>query len=190
MRHAVAGYKLGRDGEDRRALRRNLAAALLTHGQITTTLPKAKSVQPFVERMITFAKRGTLAARRHVISELGDRIIVKNDQDDAVTRNRYGELVKGPRLIKKLFDEIAPVYADRPGGYTRIVKLAKHRIGDGSSLVLLMLVQKDETGPQVQGQHSRRRDKANKRMEFSAKLRKARSEKPAEPEKAAEAKAE
>jgi large subunit ribosomal protein L17 len=90
MRHRVAGYKLGRDAEDRRALRRNLAAALFTHGQITTSLPKAKSVQPFVEKLITTARKGDLASRRRVIAALQDRIIVKNDTDEDVKRNKYG----------------------------------------------------------------------------------------------------
>lgn len=175
MRHRMSGYKLGRDAEDRRALRRNLAVALFTHGQITTTLPKAKSVQPFVEKLITAARVGTLAARRRVIAELQDRIMVKNDKDETVTRNKYGELTGGPRVVKKLFDDIAPRYAERAGGYTRIVKLAKHRIGDGSDLCVLQLVGTEE-GPQVAGQYSRRRDKANGRMEFAARLRKAKSD--------------
>jgi large subunit ribosomal protein L17 len=176
MRHRVAGYKLCRDAEDRRALRRNLAASLFIYGQITTTLPKAKSVQPFVERLISIARTGTLAARRRIIADLQDRIIVKGDEDPDVKRNKYGELVDGPRLVKKLFDDIAPKYKDRPGGYTRIIKLAQHRIGDGSDLVVLQLVGNEEVGPQVSGQFSRRRDKANRRMEVAAKVRKARSE--------------
>ena len=179
MRHGVAGYKLCRDGEDRRALRRNLAASLFIYGQITTTLPKAKSVQPFVERLISIARGGTLAARRRIIADLQDRIIVKGDEDPDVKRNKYGELLSGPRLVKKLFEDIAPKYKDRPGGYTRIVKLASHRIGDGSDLVILQLVGSEEPGPQVSGQFSRRREKANHRMEIAAKVRKARSEAPA-----------
>ncbi len=172
MRHRVAGFKLGRDTEHRRSLRRNLAVALFTHGQITTTIPKAKSVKPFVEKLITAARRGDLASRRRVIAQLQDRIMVKHADDDDVTRNKYGELVDGPRVVKKLFDEIAPGYADRPGGYTRIVRLGQHRIGDGGDLCVLQLVGQEQTGPQVSGQYSRRRDKANHRMEIAAKLRK------------------
>jgi large subunit ribosomal protein L17 len=174
MRHRVAGYKLCRDGEHRRADRRNLAVALFTHGAIETTIPKAKSVKPFVERLITAARKGDLASRRRVIAELQDRIIVKNDTDDTVKRNKYGELLSGPKIVKKLFDEIAPKYADRPGGYTRIIQLAKHRIGDGTTLCILQLIGNEE-GPQVGGNKSRRREKANKRMEFAAKLRKNRA---------------
>jgi large subunit ribosomal protein L17 len=185
MRHRVSGYKLSRTSADRRSLRRNLAVALFTHGQITTTLPKAKSVQPFVERLITIARAGGLANRRRVIAELQDRIIVKGIDDPDAKRNKYGELVGGPRIVKKLFDDIAPKFANRPGGYTRIIKLAKHRIADGADLCVLQLVGGEETGPQVGGQFSRRRDKANHRMEVAAKLRKAKASKPAE-EKAPE----
>lgn len=173
MRHRVAGYKLSRDSEQRWSDRRNLALALFTHGQITTTLPKAKMVQPFVEKIITEARTGTLAARRRVTAQLGrDHIMVKNDTDESVKRNSFGEVIDGPRVVKKLFEEIAPKYAQRPGGYTRVVKLAKHRIGDGSSLVVLQLISDEDGGPQVAGQFSRRREKANRRMEFAAKLRK------------------
>jgi large subunit ribosomal protein L17 len=172
MRHQLAGYKLSRDHEHRRALRRNLAVALFTHGQITTTIPKAKSVQPFVEKLITAARKGDLASRRRVIAELQDRIMVKDDTDEGVTRNKYGELQDGPRVVKKLFDQIAPKYHDRSGGYTRIIRLARHRIGDASDLCVLQLVGEEEVGPQVSGQYSRRRDKAHHRTEFAAKLRK------------------
>jgi len=176
MRHRVAGYKLSRDAEHRRADRRNLAVALFTHGQITTTIPKAKMVQPFVERLITAARKGDLASRRRVIAELGDRIMVKDDRDESVKRNKYGELTGGPKVVKKLFAEIAPRYAERAGGYTRLVKLGTHRLGDGSDLCVLQLVTGEEDGPQVGGQFSRRRQKANRRMEFAAKVRKGKAE--------------
>jgi large subunit ribosomal protein L17 len=173
MRHGIAGYKLSRDAEDLRALRRNLAVAVFTHGQITTTLPKAKMVQPLIEKIITKARRGDLASRRQVISALGhDQIMVKNDSDDAVQRNKYGELVGGPRVVKKIFDDIAPQYRDRPGGYTRIVKLGKHRIGDGSDLVVLQLIDPKDFR-QKPGTDSRRRQTADKRTAFAAKVRKA-----------------
>ena len=152
---------------------RNMAASLFTHGQITTTVTKAKSVQPFVEKLITAARKADLASRRRVIAELQDRIMVKRDDDSDVERNKYGELRSGPRLIKKLFDEIGPRYADRAGGYTRIVRLGRHRIGDGGDLCVLQLVG-DEQGPQVSGQFSRRRQKQDKRMEYAARLRKER----------------
>jgi large subunit ribosomal protein L17 len=159
------------DTEQRTALWRNLTIALFTHGQITTTLPKAKGVKPFVEKLITKARKGDLASRRQVIAKLGGNPIqVGNDKDESVERNNYGEVVGGTRIVKKLFDEIAPRYADRAGGYTRIIKLAKHRIGDGSDLCVLQLVG-DEQGPQLSGEGARRR-KADKRAVFAAKLRK------------------
>ncbi len=186
MRHRVAGYKLGRDTEHRKALRRNLAIALFTHGQITTTLPKAKSVQPFIEKLITTARRGDLTARRRVAKAIGNPILMPFDLKDKQRKelradgyrvNSYHELQDGPRVLQKLFGEIAPRYADRPGGYTRIIKLARHRIGDGADLCVLQLVGNEE-GPQVAGRFSRRREKANNREAFAARVRKA----PARPE--------
>lgn len=174
MRHRVYGYKLSRDSEDRRSLRRNLAVALFTHEQITTTLPKAKSVQPFVEKLITLARKGDLSSRRRVIAQLRDFIMVKNDTDDSVKRNKYGELLDGPRVVKKLFAEIAPRYTNRAGGYTRIVKLATHRIGDGSDLCVLQLVGEKDFRDKP-GTSSNRRKKADRRTELAAKFRKARS---------------
>ena len=186
MRHRVYGYKLGRNTSHRKAMWRNMAIALFTHQQITTTVQKAKSVQPLVEKVITMARRGDLASYRRVIKVLGNPIIVDFDvkevdraerramKADGYVINKYGELLRGPKLVKKIFEEIAPKFADRPGGYTRIVRLGKHRIGDGADLCVLQLVG-DEEGPQVSGQYSRRREKANRRMEFAAKLRKARS---------------
>ena len=192
MRHRVRGFKLGRHTNHRKAMWRNMAVSLFTHGQITTTIPKAKSVVPFVEKLITAAKKGDLASRRRVIKMIGDRIMIKSEDDPAITRNKYGEIVSGPKVVKTLFDEIAPKYADRTGGYTRIIKLAKHRIGDGASLCVLQLVgDEDMSAPQVSGQYSRRRDKANKRMEFAAAKRRGGSEESAtavaEPEAEVEA---
>lgn len=184
MRHRVAGFKLGRDTEHRLAMRRNLAIALFTHGQITTTVPKAKSVRPFVERLITAARKGDLASRRRVIKAIGDPILVDRDikaqsradlAADGYRVNKYHELKSGPRVVKKLFDEIGPRFLSRPGGYTRIVRLGKHRIGDGSDLCVLQLVGTEE-GPQVSGAYSRRRDKANRRMTYAAELRRGRSQ--------------
>lgn len=170
MRHRVSGYKLGRTTAHRRAMWKNMAVSLFTYQQITTTVPKAKSVQPFVEKLITLAREGDLASRRRVLQMIGDPIMVKGDSDPDVKLNAYGELVGGPRVVKHLFEEIGPKYKDRDGGYTRIVRIGTHRIGDAADLCVLQLVG-DEEGPQVKGQHSRRREKANKRMEFAAKLR-------------------
>ncbi|MEO0513977.1 MAG: 50S ribosomal protein L17 [Planctomycetota bacterium] len=174
MKHGVYGRKLGRHTNHRIAMWRNMATSLFTHGQITTSIPKAKSLQPFVEKLITAAKKGDLASRRRVITKLGgDSIMIRDEDDENVVRNKYGEVTGGVKIVKHLFDEIAPRYADRNGGYTRIIKLGISRIGDGTDLCVIQLVGTEEPdGPQVSGSNSRRRDKANKRMEFAAKLRK------------------
>ncbi len=204
MRHMRAGYRLGRTTAHRLSTLRNLACGLFEHGQIVTTVTKAKAVQPFVERIITAAKKGDLASRRRVIARLGgDRMafdwlyLPKNPSDAEkaqvdkmrslaegffelpkpqagkalVERNRYGELRKSPKLVRHIFENIAPRFADRPGGYTRIVKLGRRRIGDGSELALLQLVG-NEQGPEIGGKPSTRRRAADRRTAFAAKLRK------------------
>jgi len=117
MRHRKAGRKLGRSGGHRRALYRNLVTELFRHERIKTTEAKAKAVRPKAERLITLGKRGTLHAQRLAAGRLND-----------------------PVILKKLFDEIAPRYQDRPGGYTRILKLG-HRQGDNAPMVLIELVE-------------------------------------------------
>src|SRR5438034_9754040 len=122
MRHRNYGRGLGRNATHRQALFRNLARALFTHGRIITTLPKAKEVRPFVEKLITLAKKGTLHARRLAAARLGpmaDAEVKPGDEDDADHR---------PVLVK-LFAEIGPRFADRPGGYTRIPKRPERRLG-------------------------------------------------------------
>ena len=116
MRHRRAGKKLGRDSAHRRALYSNLAGALIEHGRIKTTQAKAKAVKPFAEQMITLGKRGDLHARRLALAEL-------RSQD----------------VVHQLFAEVAPRFAERPGGYTRIVKLGP-RLGDAAEMVYLELV--------------------------------------------------
>ncbi len=116
MRHHKAGKKLGRDSAHRKALYSNLAGALIEHGRIKTTEAKAKAVKPFAEQMITLGKRGDLHARRLAIAEL-------RSQD----------------IVHQLFAEVAPRFADRPGGYSRIVKLGP-RYGDAAEMVYLELV--------------------------------------------------
>jgi len=168
---------------------RNQAVSLFTHGQITTTIPKAKAVKPFVEKIISIAKQDNVTARRRVTQMLGrDHIMVRGEDDENVERNRYGEIRKeggrrlAPKIVKHIFEEVAPNYRERPGGYTRIIKLARHRIGDGADLCVLQLVSDEDSGPQVSGRYSRRRDKANKRMDFAARLRKGGQERTEAPE--------
>src|SRR5881394_2637939 len=138
MRHLKAGRRLNRNATHRLALFRNLALALFQHERIITTVAKAKEARAFVERLITLAKRNTQHARRLVESRLGGagRAEVKpGDGDDADHRN----------IIKKLFEEIAPRYADRPGGYTRVIKRTQRRLGDGGKTAFLELLKAGET---------------------------------------------
>ena len=131
MRHRVAGRELSRTSQHRLALRRNLVASLFEHETISTTGVKAKEVKGFAEKLIGLAKKGTLAARRQAIAMLGNRAIVTTEGD---------EVKKTGTVIGKLFSELGPRYLDRSGGYTRIIRLAKRRLGDGGPLVLLQLV--------------------------------------------------
>jgi len=179
---------------------RNIAAGLFEHGQIVTTIPKAKAVAPFVEKIITLAKQGDLASRRRVIAKMGgdrlgfDWLYVAKGATEAekdavqklrdhttgffelpdsseVERNRYGELRSAPKIVKHIFDHIAPRFADRAGGYTRIVKLGRKRIGDGTELCVLQFVG-NEDGAEIGGRPSTRRRIGDKRTAFYAKLRK------------------
>ena len=135
MRHRVAGRRLSRTSQHRLAMRRNLVASLFEHETVSTTVEKAKEVKAFAEKLITLAKKGTLPARRRAIAMLGDRDIV--DYED-------GTEVRKGTVIGKLFSEIGPRYLDRPGGYTRIIRLSLRRLGDNSKLVLLQLIGPDE----------------------------------------------
>jgi large subunit ribosomal protein L17 len=196
MRHRVFGKQLCVKEDHRRAMLRNLAAGLFEHGQIETTLPKAKAVQPFVEKLITMAKRSGLSSRRAIESRINDRAVfawvadpnTKDEKknahqlwdlpaEDAIEFNRYGELRKAPRLVQHLMAKVAPLYADRAGGYTRIVKLDKRRVGDQTDLCILQLVGKEE-GPQVSGRRSNRRRSADKRTAYAAEMRKKAGEAP------------
>mgnify|MGYP001110585286 CR=1 FL=1 len=116
MRHLSSGRKLNRNSSHRIALARSQATALFRHGRIKTTLPKAKNLQPYVEKLITTARGGDLHARRLVAKEIHD-----------------------VEVLRKVMDEIAPAYAERKGGYTRIYRLG-HRRGDATQEALIELV--------------------------------------------------
>lgn len=135
MRHRVAGRRLSRTSEHRLALRRNMAQSLIEHETISTTIQKAKEIKPFVEKLITLAKKGKLEHRRRAISLLGNRDIVKIED---------GQPSKQGNVVGKLFSELGPRYLDRPGGYTRIIRLAQRRLGDNGELVLLQLLGENE----------------------------------------------
>ena len=122
MRHGRSGRKLGRDSAHRKALYSNLAGALIEHGRIRTTEAKAKAVKPFAEQMITLGKRGDLHARRQALAQL-----------------------RSQEVVHQLFADVAPRFAERPGGYTRIVKLGP-RQGDAADMVYLELVDYEPLG--------------------------------------------
>ena len=120
MRHKISGRKLQRKTGHRNAMFRNMAAALIKHEQIMTTLPKAKEMRPYIEKLITLAKRGGLSNRRLAMSRLQDET-----------------------QLKKLFDVLAERYSDRDGGYTRIIK-AGYRDSDSAQLAIIEFVERDE----------------------------------------------
>jgi len=150
MRHRVAGRELSRTKEHRLAMRRNLVASLFQHETVSTTMEKAKEVRSFAEKLITVAKKGTLAARRQAISMLGNRDIVAYED---------GQRVRKGTVIGKLFSELGPRYLDRAGGYTRIIRLSLRRLGDNGQLVLLQLVGADETPKKQAKKRSRKKAK-------------------------------
>jgi len=129
VRHLKRGRKLGRSSAHRKALLQNLAGALFTHGRIITTLAKAKETRPFAEKLITLACKGAAARERGE----QDRFLHCYRQAISALQDR--------EVTKKLFDEIAPGYADRPGGYTRILRDSKRRLGDGAPRAIFELVE-------------------------------------------------
>ena len=130
MRHGMQGRKLNRTSSHRKAMFSNMAVSLLTHEQIKTTLPKAKDLRPYVEKLITLGKRGDLHARRQAISILRDE-----------------------KVVAKLFGEIADRYKERSGGYTRVLK-AGFRYGDAAPVAVIELVDRN---PEVKGAEDRAR---------------------------------
>lgn len=119
MRHGMAGRKLNVTTSHRLAMFRNMATSLLKHEQITTTLPKAKELRPYVERIISLGKRGDLSARRQAAAQIRD-----------------------PLVVRKLFDTLAPRYAARTGGYTRVLR-AGIRYGDAAQMAVIELIERD-----------------------------------------------
>jgi len=153
-----------------------MAQSLIEHETISTTIQKAKEIKPFVEKLITLAKRGKLQHRRRAISLLGNRRIVALED---------GEPVQKGTVIGKLFSELGPRYLDRPGGYSRIVHLSLRRLGDNGQLVLLQLLGKDEPVKKVRKtaakKRSRRKAKAAAQAAKPAQAETKAEEQPAEP---------
>ncbi len=185
MRHAVSGRKLNRTSAHRLAMRRNLVQSLIEHGEIRTTITKAKDVRGFAERLVTLAIDGSLAARQRAIALLNDRaIIAKEHQEDydkmsdakrhQVLRSRSGRRHRisttkpgvkftAESVIHKLFADIGPRMKKRAdarggGGYTRIIKLADRRLGDGTPIAILQFVgEEDKPRPKGTDKTDRKR---------------------------------
>ncbi len=211
MRHRRAGYRLGRTSSHRASTLRQLAIGLFQHGQITTTIPKAKALAPMVEKMITSVKQAMekadkagdpkkaaaamLHARRLLEARLGgdkrafdwlytpkkpteqETALVAELRERAegyfpipasseVERNRYGEIRQSPRLTKHIIENVVPKFRDRKGGYTRIVKLGVHRLGDGGEVCLIQFCGSEE-GPEIAGKGSTRKKVSAKRKAFA-----------------------
>jgi large subunit ribosomal protein L17 len=166
MRHMIRGRQLSRDTEHRKSLRRSLVQSLFEHGSIRTTHPKAKEVRAFAEKLITLARTNTLNARRRVIAALRDRRLVDEEQE-----------FTGQTVVQKLFSEVAPRFADRTGGYTRIIQLSDYRIGDGGNIVILQLLTDESTAPTGTPRRSAglRRKRNERRHQFAGRAAKARA---------------
>jgi len=158
MRHRVAGRKLGRTSEHRIALMRNLSTALFDKEKITTTLAKAKELRPYAEKLISLSKRETLHARRLVLRQIHDK-----------------------KVVAKMFESLSARYAERPGGYTRIIKLGPRR-GDHAEMAIIELVgsESDSAG----------KGKAKGKSKGGAKAKARKAKKPAETSSADKAKAD
>lgn len=197
-----------------------MAQSLFQYGQIETTLIKAKEIRPFVERLITLARRNTLASRQRLVALLGDRAALSRDEQEQydamsysqrarVLANRSGRRHRSGKVpasynkkkfpfvassvVHRLIHDVAPRFADRPGGYTRIIRLAKHRIGDNSDLAILQLVGAEEKPQgQVRKTAMPRRRKTGDRIRFleSKAARKKGGSKPQSPESSAPAASE
>ena len=146
MRHGKSGRKLNRTASHRKAMFANMAASLIKHEQIATTLPKAKDLRPIVEKLVTLAKRGDLHARRQAISRLRDL-----------------------DMVKKLFETIGPRYQERTGGYTRVLK-AGFRYGDSAPLAVIEFVDRDKAakGAEDLARHAARQAEEGVSVEAAA----------------------
>lgn len=211
MRHKRHFRRLNRTMEHGWALRRNMAQSLFEHGEINTTLPKAKNLRPFAERLITLAVKSrkfqragdtaaALGARRSIDKLLGDRVVIPEahqptyDAMSDAARKRTVRMSSGRRhrtgepkgrlaftadsITRRLIDVVAPRFMDRPGGYTRIIRLSDWRIGDASRLAVLQLVGDEQSPGAISkpGKTARRR-RSDARYAFAVKTAKGRSAK-------------
>ncbi len=198
MRHRVALRKLNRTKEHRLALRRNMAQSLFEHGQIETTLVKAKDIRPFAERLITLARRahgGSLAARQRLESLMGDRAVIaaenqaEYDQMSDAQRTRVlrarsgrrhrlgqprgGQKFTATSIVHHLINTVAPRFVDRTGGYTRVIKLGISQHGDATMKAVIQLVGEEESpGTVTRPEKSARARRTEKRYAYAAKIAK------------------
>ena len=214
MRHLGARRKLNRTSEHREALRRNMAQSLFEHGQITTTLPKAKDLRPFVERLITLgrkARSGDLAARQRLTALLGDRAVIPSDyqeqyeeMSDAARarvmrmrsgrRYRLGQARGGQKftavsIIHHLINEVVPRFEGRPGGYTRVIHIgARHRTDNAAMAVLQLVGMEESPGTVTRPEKTARKRRAERRYAAAGKA--AKKGRSPQPQQAAEPEAE
>jgi large subunit ribosomal protein L17 len=145
MRHNVKGRKLGRTASHRKATLNSLATSLLKYKRIKTTLAKAKETRTFAEKLVTKARKGDLHAKKQVM-----------------------DLIKDKEVVKELFSEIIPKIGDRPGGYTRVIKLG-HRMGDAAQMAIIELVDYNEVVTAREAQQKEKRETKAKEKEAKAK---------------------
>jgi large subunit ribosomal protein L17 len=195
MRHRVAGKQLSRTSEHRLALRRNMAQSLFEHGQIETTLVKAKDIRPWVERLITLARKargGSLAARQRLIALMGDRAMIPADYQEQYEqmsdserarvlrsrsgrRYRLGQARAGQKwtavsIVHHLINNVAGEFEDRAGGYTRVIKLGRIHKGDSAPVAVLQLVGREESpGTVTRPEKTARQRRTERRYAAAAK---------------------
>lgn len=195
MRHLLAHRKLNRTKEHRLALRRNMAQSLFEHGQIRTTLPKAKDLRPFAERLITLAKKaraGSLAARQRLVALMGDRAMIPKEfqaEYDAMSdaardrvmrsrsgrRHRLGQARGGQKftalsIVHHLINTVAAEFEDRQGGYTRVILVGKTGRVDNATMAVLQLVGKEQSpGTVTRPEKTARQRRTERRYAAAAK---------------------
>ncbi|MBN1513745.1 MAG: 50S ribosomal protein L17 [Phycisphaerae bacterium] len=196
MRHRISKKKLNRTSAHRRAMQRNLAQSLFEHGEVKTTLAKAKDIRPFAEKLITLAKEahgGSQTARRQIHKLLSDRAMIPAEHQEAYDgmsdakrqatmrfrsgrRHRTGQprgrlAFTGESVTHRLINTIAPRFADRSGGYTRIIRVARPRIGDHGAQAIVQLVGEEKgPGPVARAPKTARQRRADARYAFAVAM--------------------
>ncbi len=219
MKHRLKQRKLNRTPSHHKAMQRNLAQSMIEHGQVRTTVQKAKDLRPFMEKLVSLARsarQGSITARRQIHKLLSDRSIIPADRREEyedmslakrakVLRARSGRRYRtgapkgklpftGESVTHRLLNSVAERFEERPGGYTRLIKLAQRRVGDGGELAILQFVGDEEApGSVTRPAKTARKRRADSRYALAVKLAKQRrggkpeaSEAPSKPEAAAE----